>query len=70
MSDPKDPTLLILGGSRRPRGRPPVDEPRALASAWMPVTEYDALITLARKRGESISATLRFATRLVIKRAE
>lgn len=45
--------------TRRPRGRPRVDEPMALVSTRLPVRDYDRLIRLAQKQEMSVADLLR-----------
>lgn len=42
-----------------PRGRPKALEPGTSLSAWIPVSEYDRLVRLAKDREESLSALVR-----------
>lgn len=45
--------------SRRPRGRPRVEEPRSSVSTWLPAGAHDRLIELAKREQQTISATVR-----------
>lgn len=54
-------TMLILGGRRDPRrpGRPRAKEPRTSVCAWIPASEHDKLIALAKAKEMSVSAFVR-----------
>jgi predicted HicB family RNase H-like nuclease len=55
-----EPSMVILGGRdpRRP-GRPRAKEPRTSVSAWIPASEHDRLIELAKAKEMSLSAFVR-----------
>lgn len=40
-------------------GRPPVDEPRATVSTWVPASDYDKIIKAAKAHDVTISALVR-----------
>lgn len=58
MSDQPDrePSLQVL---QPRRGRPPADEPHSTVSVWLPESDHDRLIEIARRTGLSVSATIR-----------
>lgn len=55
----EETTVFFLGGNKRPRGRPRVEEPRSTVSTWVWARHHDALIKLAQKREMSVSALVR-----------
>lgn len=67
MADPI-PSGLQPVVERRRRGRPPVAEPRASISTWMPASTHDKLIALAKRDEVSISALVRSLLILQINR--
>lgn len=55
------PSHRVQGGviGHRPRGRPPVQEPRQSVSAWLPASLHDQLIDLAKREERSISGMIK-----------
>lgn len=55
--------MFFMGGNdaRRPRGRPPAQQPGSSLSTWVPVSLHDRLIEVASQREMSISALVREA---------
>ena len=53
--------------TKRPRGRPRQPETYSSMSTWVPTTLHDQLIQVARRRGQSVSETVR---RLLTKRLQ
>lgn len=56
-----EPHMEILNAPRRPRGRPRVLEQRTSLSTWLPISDYDRLVALARTADKSLSALVRDA---------
>lgn len=49
--------MVMLEG--RKRGRPKVSEPRSTVSTWIPASQHDKLIKLAKQREVSVSCLVR-----------
>lgn len=43
----------------RPRGRPRLAEQKSTVSVWLPATDHDRLIRIAKARETSVSAVVR-----------
>lgn len=53
-------------GNQKRVGRPRAPEPRACVSTWLPSTQHDRLIAIARQRGTSVSSVVRGAVALFV----
>lgn len=63
-----EPQLVVVGGPRR--GRPCAEEPGTTLSIWVPVSEYDLYAKMAKRRGETISATVRLLLKTRMRNVE
>lgn len=60
VSAPRDPTLIVAGGSGPRGGRPRVATEECVSlSAWIPVSQYSMLCKMAQVRDVSVSALVR-----------
>lgn len=50
---------LVIAGPRKP-GRPQSETPMTSVSAWVPAAEYDRLVRIAKRQGQSVSSIVRY----------
>jgi hypothetical protein len=53
------PDGLVVVPVQRSRGRPRVDEPMTTVCTWLPASQHDRLIEIAKQQERSVSAVVR-----------